>query len=211
MTFPATIAQPVIEFRTAYWQLEPIERRFVDGFVSDLEKVAERTKQRLAAVLMQPVTGLDDRAMAFLARPLIRSAIAERVREISDLCDVSTYRSLKEVTAIAYSNIKNYVQIDQWGEPVLNLSEATVEQLSAVKSFEWIDMPKGGRRIKFTLHDKMQGLTQLMRYQGLLNESNEHWRDTQAKEKPARERTAMPANIDDEQAAELYSRTINGG
>lgn len=204
---PATI-----EFRTAYWQLEPIERKFVDGYVVDLEKRAERTGQRLMTALMQPPDDLDERSLAFLARPLIRSAIAERVKDISDLCDVSVYRTLKSVTAIAYSSMEHFLDIpDGLGYPDVNLSKCTPEQLSCIKSFEWEDKPKGGRKVKITLYDKLDGLKTLMRYQGLLSDENEHWREVQKKEKPSRERQGLPATVDDEQAAELYSRVINGG
>lgn len=206
-SMPATI-----EFRTAYWQLEPIERKFVDGYVVDLEKRAERTGQRLMTALMQPPDDLDERSLAFLARPLIRSAIAERVKDISDLCDVSVYRTLKSVTAIAYSSMEHFLDIpDGLGYPDVDLSQCTPEQLSVIKSFEWEDKPKGGRKVKIVLHDKLQALNMLMRYQGLLSEENEHWREVQKTEKPSRERLSLPANVDDEQAAELYSRAINGG
>jgi hypothetical protein len=206
------VATPTIEFRTAYWQLEPIERKFVDGYVSELEKVAERSGTRLASALMTPLDGLDDRALAFLARPLIRSAIAERVKDISDLCDVSVYRTLKSVTAIAYSSMEHFLDIpdDLYGYPDVSLNNCTPEQLSVIKSFEWEDKPKGGRKVKIVLHDKLDALKTLMRYQGLLAESNEHWQEVQKKEKPSRDRLALPATADDEQAAELYSRAING-
>ena len=204
---PATI-----EFRTAYWQLEPIERKFVDGYVGELEKTAERTGNRLMSTLMTVPDGLDERALAFLARPLIRSAIAERVKDISDLCDVSVYRTLKSVTAIAYSSMEHFLDIptDGFGYADVDLASCTPEQLSVIKSFEWEDKPKGGRKVKITLYDKLEALKVLMRYQGLLDEDAGHWRDVQKKEKPLRERQSLPATVDDEQAAELYSRAING-
>ncbi len=206
----ALVAQSM-DFRPAYWQIEPLERKFVDGYVKDVETIADKTGQRLLAVLQQPFPyELDQRAVAMLARPMVRAAIAERIRELSDLYDISIQRTLKENAAIAYSNIKNYIKIDpQWGTPEIDLSECTVEMLSAVKMFEIEDKPRGGRKIKFQLHDKLAALGNLMRYQGLLSDDNPHWRNAEQSVKP-NQAAQLPANIDDDAAAALYAREIGG-
>lgn len=202
----ALVSQP-IDFRPAYWQIEPMERKFVDGYVADIEVIAEKTGQRLLAVLHAPYPyELDVRTKALLARPLVRAAIAERIRELSDLYDISTYRTLKELTSIAYSNMSNYIQLDQFGYPIIQLDKCTPEQMSAIKSFEVEDKPRGGRKIKFQLHDKLGALAHVMRYQGLLGDENTHWKQQEQTTKPA---SGLPANVDDDAAANAYARLIN--
>lgn len=202
------LAPIVMDFQPAYWQIEPMERKFVDGYVSDIERIADRTGQRLIAALRAPFPyELDNRSKAMIARPLVRAAIAERIRELSEMCDISIYRTLKELTAISYSNIKNYVKINELGEPEINLLNCTPEQMSAVKSFEVEYLARGGKKVKFVLHDKMAGLGMVMRYQGLLGEQNNHWQNAQETDKGAP--NALPANIDPEAAADLWSREIN--
>lgn len=199
-----------MDFRPAYWQLSPMQRKFVDGYVADIETIADKTGQRLLAVLQGPFPyELDVRASAMLAVPMVRAAIAERIKELSDLYDISVYRTLKEMTAIAYSNISNYITIDpNFGTPEIDLSRCTPEHLSAVKSFEIEDKPRGGRKYKFVLHDKLGALGNVMRYQGLLSDDNQHWRQAAKTVNPANGN--LPASISEDQAALAYSRVING-
>ncbi len=198
---------PIIDFQPAYWQLEPMERKFCDGYVRDIETIADKTGCRLLAALQAPYPlELDNRARSMLARPLVRAAIAERIRELSDLYDISVYRTLKELTAIAYSNIGNYIEVDQFGVPDIKLDKCTPEMLSAIKSFEIEDKPRGGRKVKFQLHDKLSALANVMRYQGLLGDDNTHWKQAEQsiKQKPAN----LPANVDDDEAANAYAKLL---
>lgn len=202
---------PFVDFRPAYLQLEQIERKFVDGYVADIEGIAEKTGQRLEAVLHAPFPyELDNRAVALLALPLVRAAIAERIKELSNLYDISIYRTLKELTAIAYSNISNYIDIDVCGVPEVNLTRCTPEQLSALKSIEIDDKPRGGRKVKIVMHDKLGALINgVMRYQGLLQEDNPHWKSAE-QSTTAPNVARLPAGMDDDSAADAYARVING-
>lgn len=199
-----------MDFRPAYWQIEPLERKFVDGYVADIESIADKTGQRLLAVLQAPFPyELDMRARALLARPLVRAAVAERIKELSDAYDISVYKTLKEVVAIAYSNIGNYFTIDpNTGLPDLDWSKCTPEMLSAVKSIEIEDKPRGGRKYKMTLHDKNVGLNALMRYQGLLADDNDHWRKQEQSVQPS-SAAQLPKGTTDDGAANLYSRYLS--
>lgn len=201
---------PFLDFRPAYGQVEPMERKFVDGYVKDIETIAAKTGQPLEAVLHADFPyELDQRAYAMLARPMVRAAIAERVKELSELYDISIMRTLKANAVIAYSSIMNYIKINKEGEPEINLRDCTPEQLEAIKGFEWEDKPRGGRKIKFVLHDKLTALGNLMRYQGLFADDNPHWRNQEASLKPSRVST-LPANSSEDDASQLWARTING-
>lgn len=202
---------PFTDFRPAYWQVEPMERKFVDGYVKDIETIADKTGQRLEAALHAPFPyELDQRAAAMLARPMVRAAIAERIKELSELYDISIARTLRELSAIAYANIKNYIKIcPLTGTPEIDLSNCTPEMMTAVKSFEIEDKPRGGRKYKFQLHDKLGALAHVMRYQGLLADDNPHWRNAEQSSKP-NQVSKLPAGIDDDAAAQLYAREISG-
>lgn len=195
-----------MDFRPAYEQLTPGERRFVDGYVSDLESIAEKTGQRLALVLTQPYPyPLDSRALALLASALVRTAICERVKALSELVDVSPYRTLKELCALAYSNIGDYIEpnsID--GSPEFKWSKASYEQLGAIKSFEIEEKPRGGVRYKFQLHDKLGALTKLMEYMALTKPDNPHWAEAKKQEQAAKA-PLLPVGIDDEGATKMWS------
>lgn len=198
-----------MDFRPAYEQLAQVERRFVDGYVTDLEDIASKTGQRLTVVLLQPYPyTLDARALALLASALVRSAICERVKTLSDLVDLSPYRTLRELCAIAYSNIGNYVKIDQHGVPMWDFTKVTNEQMAAVKTFKIEEKPRGGVKSELVLHDKLAALVKAMEYQGLTKPDNPHWANQERQEAGAKEAT-LPVGIDQETAAKLYGDMIN--
>ncbi len=194
----------IVTFDSAYRQLRPSERTFVDGYVSDLEIKAVRTGAKLSTLLMQPVD-VDERSQAFLAHSMVRAAIAERVRELQEEMELSVYKTLKELRSLAYSNIGNYMEVGEDGQPYFDLAKCTPEQLAAVKSIEIEEKPQGGRKFKFILHDKVSSLDKVMKYQGLLDD--EHWRSENAKTVKAE---TLTADASDDDAAELYARMING-
>lgn len=201
---------PFNDFRSAYASLTPMETKFVDGYVVDLQIYAERTGARLAAVLHLPFPGeLDRTAVALLARPMVRAAIVERINGISQEHDLTINRSLRSLGNLAYSNIKDYFDISTIsGMPELNLAKASADQLEAVKSIEIEDMARGGRKTKITMHDKTANLLTTLKYFGVLQEDNEHWRQATATEKP--DAKQIPADADLAKAADMYARLING-
>lgn len=198
-----------LNFEPAYRQLQPVERTFVDKFVEEIEAIAEETGQRLLALLQRPLPpDLDQRSRGMLARPLVRAAIADRVRELSQVMEISTYRTMKELKALAYSNLADYMKIDQVsGQPYFNLSGCTYEQLAAIQSIEIEENPRVGRKFKFKLHDKLGSLRELMQYQGLREKDNPDWKKAIESEKPPAQ---LHADVTDEAAADAYNRAING-
>ena len=66
----------IVEFSSAYRQLRPSERTFVDGYVSDLETKAVRTGEKLHMLLARPIE-VDDRSGEYLGLSLVRAAIAD--------------------------------------------------------------------------------------------------------------------------------------
>lgn len=204
-----TIFAPVVDFTPAYRQLQTLERQFVDAFVSDIERMAQMTGQRLVAILQRPLpSDLDQRSRDMLMRPMVRAAIADRVRELSEVMEVSAYRSVKELKSLAYSNMADFIETGQDGKAYLvDFSKLTREQMAAVASIEIEENPRLGRRTKFKLHDKKGSLELLMKYQGLIEPDNPHWKNTLESEKPV---DHLPASISEDDAAEAYARTING-
>ena len=194
----------IVEFSSAYRQLRPSERTFVDGYVSDLETKAVRTGEKLHMLLTRPIQ-VDDRSAEYLGLSLVRAAIAERVRELQEEMELSVYKTLKELRSLAYSNIGNYMEIGEDGQPYFDLARCTPEQLAAVKSIEIEERPNMSRKFKFVLHDKVAALDKTMKYQGLLDD--DHWRSENAKTVKAE---TLTADATDDEAADLYARMING-
>lgn len=197
----------IVDFSSAYRQLRPSERTFVDGYVSDLETKAVKSGEKLHAILMLP-NDVDERSKSFLALSLVRAAIAERVKDLQEEMELSVYKTLKELRALAYSNVGNYMDIDDEGHLYFNFTKCTPEQLSAVKSFKVKQrQTQMGpvQEIELVMHDKVAALDKTMKHQGLLDDN--YWRSENAKTVRAE---TLTAEASDDEAAELYARMING-
>lgn len=187
---------------SAYRQLKPVERKFVDAYVSELERSAVAAEQQVIAFIALGGTvslASDDLAK----RPMVKAAVAERIRDLSESLDITQYRVLKEIGTIAFSRMDNYVRIDEYGLPTFDFSACTPEQWSSVQMIEVKEDKFGCRTYKLKLYDKPKGLDMLMRNMGMYDADNRQ-RATPA---------GVPQLTDEtttEQAADLWARTIRG-
>ena len=201
----------MFDFTSAYRQLRPSERIFVDGYINAVERLAMRSNQKLLSALKEMrLDDLDGRSKEILAQGLVQAAIVERVKELSEDAELTVFKTLKELRSMAYSSLGNYMEIDDNGVPAFDLSRCTPEQLAAIKIIkikERVDKDTGQpvKEFEFILHDKVASIGLLMKYQGLLDE--QHWRNEQAKEN---QQKAISAGQSVDDAADLYARSING-
>lgn len=202
MSVPATM----ISFASAYRQLRPSEKAYVDAYVLDIERTANRHGERISLALYRPIPpAVVEASQGMLTRPMVCAAITERINEIAAANELTVHRVLKELMAVGFSSIGDYMMVGDDGQPMFNLANATPEQLSAVKSIE-VEEGARGRKFKFTLHDKLAGLDKLARFMGMLETDNPHWRAETAR--PVGQ-AALPAGTTEEAAADLYARAIN--
>jgi hypothetical protein len=175
----------VIMFTSAYRQLRPLEKQYVDGYVAHIEREAARNNERISLALYRPVTSdVIEASRGLLEKPMVVAAISER---------------------ISFANVIDYMDVGEDGFMHFNFEKCTPEQLAAVKSFE-IEETMRGRKVKVTMHDKMAGLNALGRYMGMLEPDNPHWRAETAR--PVKV-PKLPGSTTDEAAADAYSRLIN--
>jgi phage terminase small subunit len=154
---------------TAYDQLKPTERIFVDAYVAtDNPAKAMRAAQPALAEKL-----INIRAVDMLNRPLVSAAIADKVRRITEKYDVSIDALVRELAYVAKSNMADYVRITPEGEPFIDLSEVSYEAMAAIKSVKVEDVKEGRgddqreiRKVSFDLHNKLGAIDQLMRKLG---------------------------------------------
>ncbi len=187
-----------ITFISAYRQLSPVEKRFVDDYVEKMEQAAARAQERLSLQLHRPVQ-VDQAGM--LQRPMVKAAISERVTELIERNELTPERVIKELTSIAFANHNDYLSISYDGRPSYDLSKCTPEQLAAVKKITYEQTSTGSERLVFETHDKLAALDRLAKYMGLLELDNPHWRSSQA-------RPIIEQGASTEQAADKYQRFI---
>lgn len=198
-----------LNFISAYRQLRPAEKAFVDQFVANAERDAIKNNERLSLAVQRPIhPDVIERSRGMLESAMIRAAIVERIMALAAEMDLTAPRVLKELRTIAFSSINDYVTVDERGLPVTDFAHTTPEQWAAVASLEIEEnMRTGVRKTKFKMHDKLTAIDKLMRHMGMLESDNVYWRMNNAT--PV-EPTRAPANASDEQLAQEYARMIEG-
>lgn len=204
---------PAVEFRTAYDQLRPTERAFVDAYVITDDPI-EAAKMAFPVLKELPKghDGARVRAVEYCNRPLIQAAIADKMAEISRRFELTADRVLGEIAKIAYANMDDYIDRTS-GDPLLDFSpeRVTREQMAAVGELT-VETYKEGRgdearevkRIKFKLHDKLNALDKAMRRLGLYEPDGLKIIDGRVSAGPKQITRDMSAD----EAAELYARSI---
>lgn len=205
------MSEPAI-LSSAYRQLRPPERVFVDGFVADVQRQADRMGERISLALHRAIPAdVVDASRGLLDRPMVRAAISERINEIAADTELTPQRLIREVMAIGFSNLEDYFAVGEDGLPMLDLNGLTRDQWAAISQIDIEKDPRNpnmARSIKIRLHPKMDAIAKLGEYMGALAKDNPYWRSDNAR--PVNGQTALPASASVESAADMYSAMING-
>lgn len=189
-------------FASAYRQLTPVEKRYVDDYVQTLERRADREQQRLSNYLRMAIgDDVYEASDGMLDRPMVIAAITERVTEITAATELSAGRVIKEYMALAFSNMNDYIKIDDYGNPEIDLTKCTPEQMSAIKKVNYERNTMGGEKLTFELHDKLKPLEVFAKLTGIVEPDNAHWRAMNAV--PVIDATSTAA-----QAADAYAALL---
>lgn len=205
---------PANLFASAYRQLRPAERSYVDGYVQGVERDAQRKGERISNALHRAIPAdVMEASRGMLERPLVRAAIAERINDLAAQSELTVQRVVKELMGVAFASIGDYMQVGEDGQPYFDLATCTPEQLAAIQSIE-IDqsetMRGTSRKFKFKLHDKLAAIDKLARFMGMLEAENPHWRASQARPVDAAPVPTLPADASAADAGDAYSRMVNG-
>lgn len=154
---------------TAYDLLDENERRLVDEYVTYVLNEQKRRCERIALALNYPIASeYVRRSRGVLSKPLVRAALAERIRVLAEEQDISPTRVIQEHASIAFSNILDYFDPHPFGELVLkNLSDIPRDKMAAVKSIKTIPT-SSGMRTEVYLHDKATSLKVMTELMGLV-------------------------------------------
>ena len=114
---------------------------------------------------------------------------------------------MKELTIIAFSSVADYQTVGEDGHPYTDFSRANPDQMRAVQSIKTELSPRGGMKVEYKLDDKLGAIDKLLLIMGMKEPDNPHWRAYNAR--PV-ETAALPGNVSDEAAADVYAKMING-
>lgn len=204
-----------VTLSSAYKQLQPAERSFVDGLVRELEHAAQRAGERISLALNRPlpphIVASDTKDM--LLRPVVTAAITERVNQIAADNELTPQMWIKHAMACAFSNMANYIDIDQFdGTASIDLSRCTPEQMMAIESIEvegngvdGFNRGNGKQKVKIKLHSKSAFMQMIGKYMGLVEPENPVWRADKAAQMQQ-----IGQNDTVETAGERYGALIEG-
>lgn len=206
------IMSKVVVFASAYRQLQPAQRAFVDAAITSIENAANRAKERISLALNRPIpSDIVERSGGMLDNPMVCAAITERITALAAEQELTASRLIKELMAISTANINNFIEFDPDTDlPMFTLHNATPEQMAAIKSVEvetnGDSLTRGSKsKIKLTFHEKLPAIKMLGEYIGLWSGDNPHFRAEQAR---AADKTALPDTATPEQAADEYQRYL---
>jgi len=154
---------------TAYLSLEDEERYFVDEYVLYAIGEQGRKRERIVHALSLPIPAeYVTLSKSVLLKPLVRAAVAERLREEADKQDISPSKVISEHAQIAFSNIADYLESLPYGDfRVMELDKIPAGKMGAVKSIE-TKPGRYGLATKVILHDKHASLRAMGEMMGLI-------------------------------------------
>lgn len=212
------IAPPPGSMLTAYDQLKPFEKQFVDTYLGSDSPMAA-----VKAIYPQPKGVPNDkyaqmlrvRAWAMVRRPLVQAAIADKLKQHASKWDLTTERVLGELAKIAYANIDDYIDRST-GEVKFDFSEdrVTRDQMAAVGEIkvEKTTTPDGNvtEKVTFKLHDKLGALEKAMKHLGLYAPERVQLQGTirAMSDQPGRE--IITVDMTDDEAANAYGQFLLG-
>lgn len=152
---------------SAYDGLNSNEREVVDAYVNSVKIYAEQNNELILHSLSRPIPeDVIARSRGVLEKPLVKAAIYDRIKELSDEEDLSAKRVMREHMNLAMSNMADYLKFEDSGFMKIELSQCTRKQLAAVKKVK-VEHGIFGTQVTIELHDKNAHLQALNKMMGL--------------------------------------------
>lgn len=179
------------------------EKEAVQNYLEYVKSESLRKNERIALFLARPIPGeLVKRSKSILNRPLVLAALSDLLRTLSDESDLSPHRLIRDIGYIAHANIGDFLTREDFGMVRIDISKASREQLSAVKSFKIIPTPYGNRE-EIQLYDKQPA-------QAILAEMMKLVKNPESSAPAFLTPPAPPAVALSENPEKAYSEILNG-
>jgi phage terminase small subunit len=163
--------------------LTPRQQRFRDEYMVDLNGTQAAIRAGYSPKCAR------ETASELLTNPVIKAAIDQAMKELSERTGVTAERVIKELALIGFANMQDFVTIDESGMIQANMLDTLPEGSSRVikkvkekrvirTTKGTVDNPDGDQILdatyEFELCDKVKSLDLLARHLGILHDKNEH-------------------------------------
>lgn len=169
----ATADIPAVVAASAYAQLAPTKKTFVDHYIAE-GHAARAYLLTWPHYKDKPASALRVRVWELAHEPLVQAAIAERQREIAAKIAITPERVLQEIAKIAFFNRAKIMRVAADGTPYYDFSDVTEDDWAAIATVSVKEF-KDGRgddardaiEIKIGEHSKTDALEKLAKYFGM--------------------------------------------
>lgn len=153
---------------SAYDLLEGREKQVVDEYVSYAIASQREKREAISGAMYKPIPHeYLLKTHGLLNKPVVRAAVAERIKQASDMEDMSPDKVVREYINIGTSDIGEFIEMDSFGNVLVkNLNTIDPVKRKAIKSVE-TKATAFGISSKLTLHDKLPALRALSDMMGL--------------------------------------------
>lgn len=155
--------------KTDQIELTPKQRRFAAEYCVDLNTKAAY----LRAGYRARGNSAEAAASRLLSNVKVQQAIAQKQKELAAKCDVMAERVIREVSALAFSDMRKLFNADGSLKSIHELDDATA---AAIASIEVGEIKGGGEVVgqvrKIKVWDKNSAQERLCKHLGLFREGN---------------------------------------
>lgn len=152
--------------------LNPRDQRFIDEYLIDLDP------QRAALAAGYAKTTARSKAYQWVSdskhKPHVYEAIERAKTERANRTGITADRVLIELGKLGFANLADYFHLTPHGEPVIDLTQATRDQLAALTEIQVDDFVDGRgentrdvKRVRIRMADKKAALDLLAKHLGL--------------------------------------------
>ena len=145
------------------------QRRFVEEYCIDLNATAAYIR----AGYIAKGHAAESNASRLLSNAEIQNAIAQKQKELAGRCDVTAEKVVREVAALAFSDIRQLFNVDGTLKKIHELDDATAASISSIE----VDELTAGETVigvtkKIKMWDKNSAQERLCKHLGLFREDN---------------------------------------
>lgn len=205
-------------FATAFDRLNPAERDFVAGFVATVAEQAKRADCDLVTVLERITASgavFDWRTAEFLALERVRYAVRERCDQLDAQNRLSHDRLRRELSYIAFANIKECFKPDPFnpGDLILDISAIPDRVWPAIAEVKIEESANGGaKKTTIKMHSKMDAIKYAGSHIGFDDPANAYRQKEKSRDNVAQ--TSIPdftQNIEVTALQDAYLRMLEAG
>lgn len=123
------------------------------------------------------VKGAPQTAYKLMCKVEIIDAIALAMKDRSDRLKISQDRTLLEIAKRAYTGYSRFITVDESGNPKLNLTNCTTDELDCITDALTETVMDGServRKVRIKIADNAKYLELLMRHLGMFNDKVTH-------------------------------------